>query len=344
MAMMNSRRGAPLKQTFAPVAAAPQRAAPPATPGKAPEGRVIASPDVVEPTRQVNSEAGAVTRTGGRAHGVVSGIGNAVSYALNDSQSGNTMSGNQAQAHGHLSLAFDHLAMHHGLNASGNYAGAATSLAAASNEIKNAISRGSLGMQKSITHLGTEYNVADLKSTLDAHVNTYTNKIAGNKPSELTPPTRHLGVKDSPTTSGSAQIKFSDAGSRFTATDSGSNSPGTIPHVTDKSAAMDRLSQRGIGAIERPRVSSPSRPAATEMSRSAREVKTYHLHNAYTNLANGRKIPIESLSSMSDSDIDKVHSMMDSHSVGEKQQQLVKSAKEMKRTLPSVTASKGMRS
>ncbi len=41
--MMNSRRGAPLKQTFAPVAAAPQRAATPVTPGKAPEGRVIAS-------------------------------------------------------------------------------------------------------------------------------------------------------------------------------------------------------------------------------------------------------------------------------------------------------------
>lgn len=315
---MNSRRGAPLKQTFAPVAAAPQRAATPVTPGKAPEGRVIASPDVVEPIQNYTTKVGKTTLTAGRAHGVVSGIGNAVSYELHDAEAQGNSSRDLNQAQGHMSLAFDHLAMHHALHSGGHYDTAAASLGAAANEINNAITRGSLGKKESISHAGTSYNVNDLKATLDAHVNTYKNKMADNKPAEVTAPERYaLPTRDEAEKEENQELRSRSqpkygSGPTFHKDDYIPSTPKVISmpekHLNTTSSALE-TGKKGYTSSYVNKQQAPS----TEVTQQHKDRHELNMHNAILSLGKRKNIPTHIMSGLADRHIDQAYDTVDKY-------------------------------
>lgn len=313
MALISGRGDLPLKK--APVAPAAPKAV---APKKASEGRVIASPDVVEPIQKFPTKVGKTTLTAGRAHGVVSGIGNAVSYALHDAEAQGNSSRDLNQAQGHVSLAFDHLAMHHALHSGGHYAEAAASLGAASNEINNAITRGSLGKKQTISHAGTSYNVNDLKATLDAHVNVYRNKMAENKPAEVTAPLRYaLPDRDTEeketnqTNRARGQIKYG-AGPTLQRDDYIPSTPKVIPmlekHLNTTSSALE-TGKKGYTSSWVDKKQKPS----TEVTQQHKDRHELNMHNAVLSLGKRKNIPGHVLDQLSDRHIDQAYDTVDKY-------------------------------
>ena len=314
MALISGKGDLPLKK--APVAPAAPKAA---VPKKASEGRVIASPDVVEPIQKFTTKVGKTTLTAGRAHGVVSGIGNAVSYALHDAEAQpNGGSRDLNQAHGHVSLAFDHLAMHHALHSGGHYDEAAASLGSAANEINKAITRGSLGKKQSISHAGTSYNVNDLKATLDAHVNVYKNKMATNVPAESPKPKRYeLPDRDTEEKEQNKEFRSRSqpkygAGPTLQKEDYIPSTPRVISmpenHLNTVSKALE-TGKKGYTSTWENKKQAPS----SEDTQQYKDTHKLNMHNAVLSLGKRKNIPGHVLSQLSDRHVDQAYDIVDKY-------------------------------
>jgi hypothetical protein len=261
--------------------------------------------------------------TSGQHHGRVSAIADAVGHSIASIAEGKEKHSRYGAAYQHMDTAYAHLSMHHTYNLQGQHDKAAASLAKAADSIKAASKTVSKQLDKTgVTNaFGETRRRGDLDATLDHTVLNYATTHGVGTKAQLPTPEKRV-VQDAP--SGGA-TKFSSAGRGLRDFDAPiSGVPTTIPtRDTGRSSALDRLSERGIGKLEKkttPRVRTAATPKPVD-----KDAVEYHVHGAILGLGTRGTIPLHHATELTDNQIDMVHKFVDSKSPAELRPHLQKS-------------------
>ena len=250
--------------------------------------------------------------TGGHHHGRVSAIADAVGHSIASISEGNEKHSRYGAAYQHMDNAYAHLSMHHTYHLQGQHDKASAALSKAVDSIKAAAGTVAKKLDKTgVTNaFGETRRRGDLEATLDHTVLHYaTVHGVGLAKQAKIPEPQKREMKDAQT---GGATKFSGAARGLRDFDAPiSGVPKTIPTPdTSRSSALDRLSERGIGKLEKtsaPRARRAATPAPVD-----EEAAKYHVHGAILGLASRGSIPLHHASELTDTQIDMVHKFVES--------------------------------